>query len=369
MQQTVVGVFDSIAEAQQAVATLTANGVARDRVQVSETTATSGTGSQLDASADEGMMSSIKHFFSGLFGDDDDHAVPYAEAVRRGGAIVKVNVEDDEELDRATQALDSAGAVDIEERANTWRAEGWQGGNPRAASAQSTLEGSNQGVVAGTTAATAATGTADTSASGTIPVIREELEVGKRTVGTGGVRVFARTVSEPVNESVDLRSEHAEVTRRPVDRPATEADLNALQDRTIEVRETAEKAVVSKTARVVEEVSVGKTVENRTENISDTVRHTEVEVERLAGGQDDARTSQGFESDFQTRYGSTGASYSDYEPAYRYGNSLRSDARYAGRQWDDVEPDARRDWETKNPGSAWEKSKEAVRHAWDKATQ
>jgi len=360
MQQTVVGVFDSVAEAQEAVTALTANGVARERVQVSETAVTRASGGALDASADEGMMSSIKHFFTGLFGEDDDHAAPYAEAVRRGGAIVKVNVDGDEELDRATQALDTAGAVDIEERANTWRAEGWQGGNQRGAAALSGTDESDRGVASDTSA---------TNASGTIPVIKEELEVGKRTVGTGGVRVFARTVSEPVSESVNLRSEHAQVTRRPVDRPATEADLNALQDRTIEVRETAEKAVVSKTARVVEEVSVGKTVENRTENISDSVRHTEVEVERLAGGQDYDRYAQGFQTDFQTRYGATGASYSDYEPAYRYGHGLRSDARYSGRQWDAVEPDARRDWEARNPGSAWEKSKEAVRHAWDSVTQ
>lgn len=365
MQQTIVGVFDSAAEAEKAVAALTASGVARDRVQVSErptASSASSTADRLDASADEGMMSSIKHFFEGLFGDDHEHehAAPYAEAVRRGGAIVKVDVDTDEELARATQALDDAGAVDIEERANTWRSEGWEAGSPTTAPAAPRSDASSAG---------APSSAASASESGTIPVIKEELEVGKRTVGTGGVRVFARTVSEPVNESVNLRSERAEVTRRPADRAATEAELSALDDRTIEVRETAEKAVVSKTARVVEEVSVGKKVENTTENISDSVRHTEVEVQRLQGDDDFSRHEQAFRSDFQDRYGSTGESYSDYEPAYRYGHSLRNDDRYAGRQWDEIEPDARRDWEAKNPGSAWEKSKAAVRHAWDSLTR
>jgi uncharacterized protein (TIGR02271 family) len=356
MQQTVVGVFDSMTDAQQAVSALAASGVSRDRVQISASNANAsaaGAGAS-DTVEDEGMMSSIKHFFSGLFGDEEDHAAPYAEAVRRGGAIVKVNVDGDEELHRATEALDDAGAVDIDERAQTWRSEGWQG-----ASATNAADTRQDDLTA------RAPTTAD---AGVIPVIKESLEVGKRTIGTGGVRVFARTVSEPVNESVDLRSEHAQVTRRPADRPATEADLNALKDRTIEVRETAEKAVVSKTARVVEEVSVGKTVENRTENISDSLRHTEVEVERLAGGNDYDRYSQDFKSDFATRYGSAGGAYADYEPAYRFGHGLRADKRYAGRQWDQVEPDARRDWEAKNPGSVWEKSKDAIRHAWDRVT-
>jgi uncharacterized protein (TIGR02271 family) len=82
-----------------------------------------------------------------------------------------------------------------------------------------------------------------------------------------------------VSETVQLRQEHVQVERRPVDRPATAVDLTDLKDRTIEVRETAEQAVVAKTARVVEEVRVGKTVEQRTEQITDTLRRERVEVD------------------------------------------------------------------------------------------
>jgi len=373
MQQTVVGVFDSMSEAQGAVSALAAEGLSRDRVQISDAPASGGLGTttHAHADADDGVLSGIKHFFSGLFGDDDDHEhASYAEAVRRGGAIVKVTVADDAELERVTTALDDAGAVDIEERADSWRAEGWTGAQRSStSSATAGMAAGAAGLAASTGAVTPASSAgvrADTE-SGTIPVIREQLEVGKRTVGTGGVRVYARTVSEPVNESVELRSERAQVERRPVDRPASEADLAALEDRTIEVRETAEKAVVAKTARVVEEVSVGKTVESRTEKISDSVRHTEVEVERLAGGADTDAMSSGWRSDFQTRYGAQGGSYDEYEPAYRFGHGLRSDQRFSGRQWDEIEPDVRRDWESRNPGSAWERFKDAVRHAWDRA--
>ena len=52
------------------------------------------------------------------------------------------------------------------------------------------------------------------------------------------------------------------------------------QERTIEMEERDEQAVVSKQARVTEELVVHKGVEQRTETVSDTVRKTEVEVER-----------------------------------------------------------------------------------------
>jgi len=47
----------------------------------------------------------------------------------------------------------------------------------------------------------------------------------------------------------------------------------------MEVREKSEEAVVQKQARVVEEVRVGKEVNERTETVRDTVRRTDVQVE------------------------------------------------------------------------------------------
>lgn len=114
-----------------------------------------------------------------------------------------------------------------------------------------------------------------------IPVAQEELVVGKRQVATGGVRVFSRIVETPVEEQVVLQEEHAKIERHAVNRPVSEADLNMLKDRTIEVQEMAEEAVVGKTARVVEEVFVSKETTERTERVADSIRHTEVEVEPL----------------------------------------------------------------------------------------
>ena len=113
-----------------------------------------------------------------------------------------------------------------------------------------------------------------------IPVVEEALAVGKRTVDQGGVRVFRRIVEIPVAESVNLREEHVVIDRQAVDRPATEADLSA-SGRTVELTETAEEVVLSKTAHVVEEVLVGKKSGEHVEHIEDTVRRTEIEVEEL----------------------------------------------------------------------------------------
>lgn len=52
----------------------------------------------------------------------------YAEAVRRGGALVTVRA-DDARAERAAEIMRDHGAVDIERRASQWRDRGWTGFN------------------------------------------------------------------------------------------------------------------------------------------------------------------------------------------------------------------------------------------------
>jgi stress response protein YsnF len=113
----------------------------------------------------------------------------------------------------------------------------------------------------------------------TVPVVEEELEVGKRTVERGGVRVHSHVEEMPIEEVVRLREEHVNIERRPVDRPVSGTD--PFQEVTVEVKETAEEPVVVKQARVVEEVVIDKQTEVREETIEDTIRRQEVEVEQL----------------------------------------------------------------------------------------
>ena len=113
-----------------------------------------------------------------------------------------------------------------------------------------------------------------------IPVVEEDIAIGKREVERGHVRIFSRVIEQPVEESVRLREEKVTVERRPVDRPATDADFAAAGKEVIEMTETAEEPVVSKRARVVEEVVVQKDVTERTETVRGTERRTDVDVQR-----------------------------------------------------------------------------------------
>lgn len=117
-----------------------------------------------------------------------------------------------------------------------------------------------------------------------VPIVEEELRVGKQVVEGRGIRIVRHVEEVPVNEQVTLRDETVDVHRRAVDRPVTEADETTFQQGTFEVRERDEEAVVDKQARVVEEVHIKKTVEDRTETIQDTVRRTDVDVENIQGG-------------------------------------------------------------------------------------
>ena len=116
----------------------------------------------------------------------------------------------------------------------------------------------------------------------TLSEIEENLSVGKNKVASGGVRVTTHVSEQPVEQTVTLREEAVEVERRPSDRKlkAEEAEA-AFQEKTVEMLGTSEEAEVSKEARVVGEVSLGKRVEERKETVKDTVRRTQVEVEKI----------------------------------------------------------------------------------------
>lgn len=81
-----------------------------------------------------------------------------------------------------------------------------------------------------------------------------------------------------------------------------------------------------------------------------------------------------YEEDFRLHYDEQfgtreGARYDEYVPAYRYGATMGRDTRYQDRPWDDdVELDARHDWERAAPEGSWDRFKAAVRHGWERVT-
>ncbi len=214
---------------------------------------------------------------------------------------------------------------------------------------------------------------AKTNEERTIPVIREELEVGKRPVVSGGVRVFSRVVEEPVEEQVRLRQERVVVDRQPADRAVAAGDQGSLREQTIDVMEMSEEPVIQKRSRVVEEVRVGKEATERTETVRDTLRHTEVVTEPIQPGDANGKPYTGnyradFENDFKRRYANNGGDYSTYAPAYEYGYQMGGDPRFKGKSWDEVEPTIKSDFGRRYPEGAWERMKDAVRVGWDKIT-
>jgi uncharacterized protein (TIGR02271 family) len=362
MENTVVGVYDDKSQAQSAMNELLASGFSRNNVQMNPehmptaagTTATSDTGH------------GIGHFFRSLFGmDDADRSSDvYSEAVRRGSVVLVVAVDADDQRDRAMDVMNRYDPVDIDERATHWRSQGWSSFDTSAPIlSEDEIRQDRSRYPARPASASASATASRTEAEAKIPVVQEELKVGKREVQRGGVRVHQRVRETPVQENVQLREEHVKVERHPVDQPASEADLAAFKEGSVEMREMAEEPVVEKTARVVEEVVVAKEVTQETASINETVRSTEVEVQPLSAA-DDAD----YRRHWQTAYGSSGGRYEDYDDAYRYGSRLSGTERFKNYRWDDVEPDVRRDWESTHPGSTWDKVKDAVRYGVERIT-
>ncbi len=247
MSKTIVGLFSSMSEAEQVKQTLATKGF-YGRVIANE----SGIGSTATDEGAEGIGQKISNFFHGLSGGDEDAHHHYATGVNSGGALLGVTCEDTQASELAA-LLKQNGAREI--------------------------EGKSTGNSGTESAAREATGET------VIPVVEEQLQVGKREVERGGVRVYSHVTEAPASADVTLRDEKVVVERRPVNRTATAADFNTGQGSTVELRATGEEAVVGKTARVVEEVLLGKTSSSRTEVVHDSVRKTEVEVENVGAAE------------------------------------------------------------------------------------
>ncbi len=302
MALTVIGVFDDAQEAQKAVNDLVSEGFSRDSIDLSTNTGqysddshsvgtagrtdavvpdrhrnTSGTMSEEIVDDTKDVGDSIGDFFKSLFGTDDDDDYRRHTTVAQRGSVVTVHATSEDQAEKAADILDDNGAVNVDDRAEQY---GYAGSGTMGAATGVT----GMGVVNDMDMTNRNT----TDADQTIKVIREDIEVGKREVEQGGVRVRSRIIERPVEESVRLREERVTVQRNPVNRPATDADLNAFTEGDITMTERSEVPVVSKTANVIEEISIGKEVNERTETVRDTVRETDVDVENL-GTTDDMR--------------------------------------------------------------------------------
>ncbi|MDQ1558452.1 MAG: hypothetical protein QOD32_1512 [Pyrinomonadaceae bacterium] len=246
--------------------------------------------------AGAGIGATAGGLISGLtrLGVPEDDANYYAEGVRRGGTLISVDAADDK-AESAVAIMKRHGAVEIDKRAAEWRDEGWSGFDSTAthaafdafagdkqklaSDAETTAEHKRLPVEPQEPRRTAAATNASREVA--VPVVEEKLEVGKREVERGGVRVQTQVTETPVEENVELREEHVNVERRPVDYTFHGTESEAFQESLVEIREAYEELVVKKKARVVEEVVVNKDVEQRTETVHETLRRTDVNVEQI----------------------------------------------------------------------------------------
>jgi len=318
-ENQIVAMYDTDEHAKAAKDALTAKGVSADSIQLvsrntqAATDATVGTNAE---DADAGVWGAIKS----LFVPDEDRSA-YSHAVGRGHAMLVVHPAAGADRSAIVHALEATNPVDFDARLEEWRQAGYDTATPhqdytasmppvmdspvaRLADADPVVAGvvpapgtkdyatsanyptpaavttgSAGSVQPGTPVAARSTTDARADNGDTIKVMEERLRVGKREVAAGAVRIRSYIVERPVEEQVSLHSETVKVERRPVDRAASAADVNAFQERTIEARASAEEAVISKEARVVEEIGLTRTGSDRVETVHDTVRKTEVEVE------------------------------------------------------------------------------------------
>jgi uncharacterized protein (TIGR02271 family) len=238
--EKIVTVYDSMPLAEKAVSTLKAAGYKLDDISVVSKGTLASSGARDVEIREPGL-------WRRLFGTNvlDHEAGVYGRTVQSGGAIVSVRVPQSD-VTRVMELLDTH--------------------NP--ASVPAAVSGSSRTVAT------------DASASDVIRLAEEQLNIGKRLVQDGKTRIRRFVIEKPVETSVTLHEEHAEVLRRAVANPEFISDVD-WTDKTIEVAESAERAVVSKSVRVVEEVVIRKAGSDHVETIRDKVRRQQVDVEHL----------------------------------------------------------------------------------------
>jgi uncharacterized protein (TIGR02271 family) len=257
-EEIIVAVYDTEAHAAAAVRDLEAAHVPPEAISRHV-----GTESVSGSAVSGANSAGGQGFWSSLFGGEPDHdTAVYDRSLESGSSVVTVRVPD-EHVDGVTRILERHQPIDIDERAASLGL-----GANRTPAAVTGMQGSHD------TATALRNGGEEV-----IALSEEQLTVGKRLVNRGTTHIRRFVVETPVEENVTLHSERVSIDRRPASAGARVDDAD-FTDRTIEVAETDEEAVVGKIARVKEEVVVHKEATDRVETVRDTVRRQDVEIER-----------------------------------------------------------------------------------------
>ena len=229
MSTTIIAMYDNVDKAQQVANQVVRAGVSRDAIDVLQS---NGNGSS------SSLVSKLSEW-----GVEEREAAVYAEEIGKGSSIVAVEAPD-ETAENTCEIMNRFGARDLEQLL-----------------AKTTVSRQEQE---------------------SVPVIEEQVAIGKRKVLRGGVRLTSSVSERPVEETIRLREEKVAVEQHGTDRKLSPEEAEKVfQQQTIELTETAEEPVISKEARVVGEVSLEKTVAEREETVQTTARRTDVKVEKI----------------------------------------------------------------------------------------
>jgi uncharacterized protein (TIGR02271 family) len=249
--EKVVSVYDNKDKAKAALNVLQRSGVDTSNVSI------------LDRNNLEGI-DDHQHIglWRRLFGQNvwEHEADVYGDTLKKGGAILSVRAPK-ERVAKIMSVLDVHDPVDVHERAEKI-------GTDVPLEAKALVPG------AVPPSATKA------EKEEVLRLAEEQMNVGKRIFETGTTRIRRFVTERPVEQQVNLHEEHAKVVRKAITDPNYISDID-WSDKEYSITETAERPVVSKTARVVEEVALGKEGSERTETVRDTVRRQQVDVERV----------------------------------------------------------------------------------------
>jgi hypothetical protein len=334
MRHTVIGLFDTYSQAEAARDTLVQTGFARETIELQANPEPS-VGSATNEVASSGVLANIERFLSSLFASDSraSETARYTEAVRRGAVLVCVNAASESHAELARNTLTRLGATDIGERSPDWSTQ------TEARREHSVLDELGLG---STTPGTARPSSAATSAVST--------PMGTTRPGTATDPLYSmppgNTEAEPF--APPPRSERP--TTDPINEPITDPLVGDAGRSAIASGSVPGSGAVMQPSEVVSEAG------QPTPGLGGQVPNEYLEYE------------EDFRTHYDEQYAADNSRYEDYVPAYRYGAEIGKDARYRNRPWDDVEPEARRHWETTSPDSTWERFKLAVRHGWERVT-
>lgn len=328
MSHTLVAVFETNTDADRAKEELIKAGYDRGSVQLHDAASSSVQSSGAPTDGDDSIFSGIKHMFNNLLGRENGDHHAYAEAVKRGHAVLTILTPTREEADRAADIIEAYGPLDLDDQQSHWRAGGWTGGADYAgASLYQGQGGTPQGSLGAQQSDPAQRGVqqpAQLNPQETAQPVQSDLsrsQQGMSQQAQGSMQRAAAGAQTPLG-SGDPLSTGQRVTQRGASLIYPRDEPQAPNQATLDI---------------------------------------------LSGSGED--NDDYFRSHWESTLSYTGGTYQEFDPAYRYGSSMAGSSAYRDLPWEEAEPELRTTWEHTYPQSSWDKFKDAVREGWDRMTK